>query len=162
MKAAALAVSLIGLCTLFHPVVLSAQKKDRDRIAREELLQAADKFQDLYLAIRSLRPHFLAASRGTRSVDVQPGTAGSQMCRTTSDPGCSMRSAGDSPSPLPILYVDGSKMGDLELLRDILTRNVEEVKYLNPNQAGSEFGVGHDGGAVLVRMVTVSKPPPAP
>lgn len=120
-----------------------AQRRDRDLITREELVQSSQKSTDLYQAVRSLRSHFLQGPRGPRSINATPPATGS------SNPG-TLR-AGETPKA--VLYVNGSRSGDVEMMRNIQTINVEEVRYLNPNAASMQFGQGHDGGAILVKLV---------
>lgn len=121
-----------------------AQRRDRDLITREELVQSSQKNTDLYQAVRSLRSHFLQGPRGPRSINATPPAVGS------SNPG-TLR-AGETPKA--VLYVNDARSGDIEMLRNIQTINVEEVRYLNPNAASMRFGQGHDGGAILVKLVS--------
>lgn len=125
------------------PTDAEAQRRDRDLITREELVQSSHKSTDLYQAVRSLRSHFLQGPRGTRSLNATAPRIGS------TDPG----TVRPSEAPKAVLYVNGSRSGDLEMLRSIQTINVEEVRYLNPNAAAMQFGPGHDGGAILVKLV---------
>ena len=105
----------------------AAQRKDRDVITREEILNSAQKSQDLYVMIRGLRPHFLLPPRGIRSASVRP--------------------------PPAVLYVNGNRMGELTLLRQIVASDVHEVRYLDPGKAENEFGIRHAGGAVMVTLI---------
>lgn len=120
-----------------------AQRRDRDLITREELVQSSQKSTDLYQAVRSLRSHFLQGPRGPRSINADPAVTGSGSTGTLR--------AGETPKA--VLYVNGSRSGDAEMMRNIQTINVEEVRYLNPNTASMQFGQGHDGGAILVKLV---------
>ena len=106
----------------------AAQKRERDKITREEILNSSQKERDLLVVIRGLRPHFVAPPRGVRSM------------------------GGGRPGPT-VLYVNGNKMGDLSMLRQILATDVFEVRYMDPSKAENEFGIGHSGGAVLVTLV---------
>ena len=119
--------SLLALGTALVPGSVQAQKKQRDVITRQEILTSAQAEQDLFLAIRSLRPHFLAPPRGVRSMGAAP------------------------PAPT-VLYVDGNKQGDFATLRMISARDVEEVRYMDPAKAEEEYGIGHSGGAILVKL----------
>jgi hypothetical protein len=109
-----------------------AQKRNRDVITRQEILNSAHQDRDLYEAVRSLRPHFLAGPRGVRTL-------------------------GGAPPAPTVLYVNGTKMGDLEGLKLIRAVETEEVRYLEPSRAENEFGIGHSGGAVLVKLVKPTK-----
>src|SRR5438445_5109644 len=136
------------LLAVFAPSLASAQqKKERDVISRQELVDAAPKFPDLFAAVRSLRPHFLNVNRGMRTTGLS--------CTRPMDEGCGQRtntnSIGEQTVPVPVVYIDGKKSGQPELLKGITTSEVEEVRYLTANQAEMEFGLGHDGGAILVK-----------
>jgi hypothetical protein len=54
---------------------------------------------------------------------------------------------------MPVLYLNGNKMGELSGLRSILATDAFEVRYLDPSKAEDQFGIGHSGGAVLVQLV---------
>lgn len=103
----------------------AAPKPQRDLITRQELLASARADLDLYQAIRSLRPHFLAPAPGVRRAS--------------------------SPSAIAV-YLDGVRQNGLEALRSIGTGFVEDVRYLSPTASQNEFGATASGGAVMVRM----------
>lgn len=119
------ALMLVAAGALAVPAGLSAQKRQRDVITREELSNSGQKDQDLYAAIRSLRPHFLAPPRGVRTMGAAP------------------------PAPVAV-YVDDMK-SDLSALRSIPASDALEVRYLEPGKAQDEFGTTHSGGAILVK-----------
>ncbi len=151
-----LATVLLGLAVGL-PATAAAQKPDRDLITREELQKAATRSPSLLQAVRTLRSQMVdttrGSSRGVRSMDVSaPG-------RTDGGQSTGRGTSRDTPTPTPVLYVDGQKIGHLTLMADILTAEVEEVRYLNPTRAAGELGLGHEGGAILVKMY---KPPPPP
>jgi hypothetical protein len=127
-----------------QPLEAEAQRRDRDLITREELVNSSQKNTDLYSAVRSLRSHMLQGPRGPRQLNVTPPAVGS------SGPG-TLR---NTEAAKAVLYVNGSRSGDIEMMRNIQTMHVEEVRYLNPNAAGMQFGPGHEGGAILVKLVT--------
>lgn len=110
-------------------------KKERDIITRDELLEVDTKAPDLYQAVRRLRPHFLVFNRGPRRV-----------CEAL-DPNCA-----PARGVATVVYLDGMRAGDLEALKGIPIRKVDEVRYLTPNKAGVEFGAEHEGGAILVKI----------
>ena len=124
VAALALASAGFGLA----PTHAAAQKRDRDKITREEILNSGQKERDLLVVIRGLRPHFVAPPRGVRSM-------------------------GGGRAAATVLYVNGNKMGDLSMLKQILATDVFEVRYMDPSKAENEFGIGHSGGAVLVTLV---------
>ena len=126
------------------PSLAEAQKKDRNLITREEIITSAQKDGDLYQAIRSLRSHFLNKPRGQRTMDVQRGPGGMQV--------------GNTAALEPIVYLNGNKLGELNLLKNILAADVFEVRYLDPARAQDEFGADASGGAVVVTLVKGIKP----
>ncbi len=150
----------VVLCSSLVAGRASAQKPpkpERDLITREELAEADAKSPDLYQAIRRLRPRFLEQSRGTRSMGVRPGSGSAPMCNAARDPNCAQRRIVQVPVP-PVIYLDGMKSGDPEVLKGIRTGDVEEVRYLSPTQAEMDYGPGHEGGVVLVKLHKGKKP----
>lgn len=116
---------MVASVTLAGP--LSAQTRSRDVLTKEEIMTPAQKDRDLLQIIRSLRPHFLSAPRGVRSM-VNGGPAAVQ------------------------LYVDDIHRGNLDELKSIKPEDVEEVRYLDPNRAQDQYGITHSGGAILVKL----------
>src|SRR5207237_4217211 len=107
IRSLAALVLVAGSCLSAAPRTAHAQKKERDRIAREELLASNQADADLYSALRNLRPRFMEPPRGVRSL-------GNAM---------------QSPTAV---YVDGKYMGDLETLHTIPSNTVDDVRYLEP------------------------------
>jgi len=118
---------LIAVLGVLLPAVSHAQKKERDRVKREEILASGQQEQDLFLALRALRPRFLEPPPGVR-------TLGNSMQIPTA------------------VVVDGKRMGGLETLHAIVASTVEEVRYLEPSRAGTEYGQMASGGAVVVKL----------
>ena len=118
---------LIAVLGVLLPAVSHAQKKERDRVKREEILAAGQGDQDLFLALRALRPRFLEPPPGVR-------TLGNSMQIPTA------------------VVVDGKRMGGLETLQSIVASMVDEVRYLEPSKAGTEYGQMASGGAVVVKL----------
>ena len=123
--ALAAAVLTLGGPGSSDPVL--AQTRDRDKITREEILNSSQKQQDLFVVVRGLRPHFLLPPRGVRSMSGRPAPA--------------------------VLYINGNRMGELIEMRKILATDAHEVRYLDPAKAENEFGVRHNGGAVMVTLI---------
>ena len=48
------------------------------------------------------------------------------------------------------VYLDGSLLGGPELLRQITTRSISTIQYLNGLQASERYGLDHDMGAIVV------------
>lgn len=97
-------------------------RRQSNQITAEEI-QAAQA-QNLYDLIRSLRPNWVAP-RGQQSL-TNP-TAGQVM-----------------------VYLDGTRAGGPDILRQIRPTDVELVHYLGATEAASRFGLDHSGGAILV------------
>jgi hypothetical protein len=136
MAVVALALGLGMAPTL--EVQAQVQNRQRDLITREELVQSAQKHQDLEKAIRSLRPHFLRRPPGVRSM------------------------AGMGPAQVQ-LYIDGIKQTELGSLVLIQTLDVEEVRYLEPARAQEQYGITHSGGVIQVKRHRPSgRTPPGP
>jgi hypothetical protein len=112
------------------PREADAQRRDRDLISHEELEQSSKERADLFQAIRSMRPHFLQGPRGVRSL------GGAQV------------------NTRPIVYLNGTRLGEITMLRDILTRDVQEVKFIPPTEASQLYGADHGGGVIQVTLVT--------
>lgn len=106
-----------------------AQKRQRDRITREEIESSPHKNLDAFQLIRNLRPHFLEPPKGVRSF-------------------------GGSNAPfMPIaLYVDGRKDTGIDALKIMDPLTIEEVRYLDPTRSENEFGPTAANGAVVVKL----------
>jgi hypothetical protein len=124
---------LVGAGLMLVPDQALAQKKDRNTITREEIENSPQKNQDILQVIRSLRPHFLAPPRGTRTLGFT------------------------APFPTAV-YVNGTKAGELDVLKYLMAADVMEVRYLEPAKAIEEFGQDHNGGVVLVKRMEGTKP----
>jgi len=129
LRAGFVALMLFGGAMAVAPRQAAAQKKpQRDLVTREELLASAQSEQDLYSALRSLRPRFLEPPKGIRSI------------------------AGNSVQYPTAVVVDNKPMGGLETLQSIVASTVDEVRYLEPSKAGTEYGDRANGGAVVVKL----------
>jgi hypothetical protein len=134
IRSGLLALSLAAGWLLLSPADGLAQKKQRDVITREEILGSGQRDMDLHRAVRSLRPHFLAAPRGQRTMGAAP------------------------PAPVA-LYIDEARSGDVNGLKDVAAVDVQEVRYLEPARAQERYGISHSGGAILVTLFKGPKPP---
>jgi len=100
----------------------------REVITHEEIEESTQANMDLFSAIQSLRPQFLAAPPGIR--------------RASND----MELA---------VYVNRIRQNGVVALRSISASNVAEVRYLNPTQSQNQLGQSASAGAI---MVTLRKP----
>ena len=142
MRLETLALLTIGSLVLFTPAELSAQKKQRDKITKEEIANSSHKDRDLLTAIRALRPHFLEGPRGVRTL------------------------GGGMQNPLMVV-VDGRRESGADALLQVMAANVAEVRYLEPARSQNEFGVNANGGAIVVKLIDAKQAgeqpkPPAP
>jgi hypothetical protein len=101
----------------------SRQRKDPNVITEAEL--ATRSTLTARQAIEQLRPQFLRV-RGTTTL----GNA------QTTD--------------VIWVYVDGTRMGSLEVLSNIGVHEVREIRYLSPSEATNRYGTGHVQGAILI------------
>jgi hypothetical protein len=99
------------------------QRKDPNVITEAEL--ASRPTLTARQAIEQLRPQFLR-TRGTTTL----GNA------QTAD--------------VIWVYVDGTRMGTLEVLNNIGVHEIREIRYLNPSEATNRYGTGHVQGAILI------------
>lgn len=135
------------VCALLCAIVLvalvphsaSAQKRQRDRITREEIESSPHKHLDAFQMVRNLRPHFLEPPKGVRSF------------------------GGSNASFTPIaLYVDGRRDTGIDALKIMDPLMIEEIRYLPPTRAENEFGPVGANGAVVVKLRKVKpQTPPA-
>jgi hypothetical protein len=78
-------------------------------------------YADAFTTVQTLRPHWLV-KHGATSVRAQ-----------------SIK-----------VYLDGSLLGSPEQLRQITTRSISQMQYLNGLQASERYGLDHDLGAIVV------------
>ena len=98
-------------------------RRDPNVITAEEL--AARPTLTARQVIEQLRPQFLRV-RGTTTL----GNAQSQ--------------------DVIWVYVDGTRMGTVEVLNNIGVHEVREIRYLSPSEATNRYGTGHVQGAIVV------------
>jgi hypothetical protein len=99
------------------------ERKDPNVITEAEL--ASRSTLTARQAIEQLRPQFLR-TRGTTTL----GNA------QTSD--------------VIWVYVDGTRMGTLEVLNNIGVHEIREIRYLSPSEATNRYGTGHVQGAIVI------------
>jgi hypothetical protein len=122
------ALILTATLITLAPSQASGQKRQRDRITRQEILNSAKRDLDLFELIRSERPHFFERPRGTRSIGGASGMA-----------------------PLAV-FVDGRRESGVDRLKSIAPTTVEEIRYLDPTAAENEYGPTASGGALLIKL----------
>lgn len=100
----------------------SPQSSNIGTITRADLEGAS--YASAYHAVQSLRPNWLW-NRGNATIS--------------------------DPAPLPLVYLDGVRSGDLEVLRLVSTDAVDTISRLSPSDATTRWGTGHLAGAIDVR-----------
>lgn len=91
-------------------------------ISQDEL--AGAQHSNLYDAIYALRPTFLR-SRGRHSFD--PGQ-----------------------SEFPLVYQDGQRYGELDVLKGMSLETVKSVRFLSASDATTKYGTNHTSGVIEV------------
>lgn len=105
----------------------SAEVSNRPARSERNLLRTAELSEaqkDLTVmeVLRQLKPHFLSGTGAMTS-----GNTGLHV------------------------YQDDSRMGGAAVLNEIRMREVVEVRYLNASEASGRFGLGHEGGAIVIK-----------
>jgi hypothetical protein len=101
-------------------------RRDPNVISAAEL--AASPYDNLYDAIRTLRPTMLAPHQG--------GAAGASLT--------------SNASYVLNVYQDNVKLSGVSALRNIPVNSVREVRYLDSSDATQQFGTGNGLGAIVV------------
>lgn len=122
-------LAVFAMLVTLLPSDATAQKRQRDRIQRDEILASPHRDLDLFQVIRTMRPHFLEGARGVRTM------------------------GGGSRPPAPLaVYIDRKKDIGVEALRTLPASQVQEVRYLDPTRSLNEFGPMVNGGAIIVTL----------
>lgn len=114
-------LSLTLLAACASSAAPTGPRRQRDRISAEEI--ASVQVGTAYEVIEALRPEFLRA-RGSASM------SGAQE--------------------FAVVYIDGVRAGAPDELRRVPREVIGEIRYLSANDATTQYGTGHGGGAVLV------------
>jgi hypothetical protein len=117
----------IGLAAFLCAACATAPRSDssetaENRLTTTELLSA--NARTAYEAVERLRPQWLN-SRGPVSVT--------------------------DPSPtLPNVYMNGSRIGDIDYLRQVDVIDVGELRFWPPAEASARFGMGNPRGVIEI------------
>lgn len=95
---------------------------NRNRISGGEL--AATNSQMVYEALELIRPEWL---RGRGPVSLT-----------------------DATEARPNVYMNGTRMGDLDYLREVYVTDVAELRYWPAGEAGARFGMGNPRGVIEI------------
>ena len=116
---------LIGLSLLLASCAAGtasgASRGNSSLITTAELEEARGSAQNLFAVIERLRPNWLRTRGSTLRERVDP-----------------------------VVYVDGSRFGEIESLRDIALVAVLELRWISPSEATFQYGTGHAGGIIAV------------
>ena len=99
------------------------ERSSRDTITREQMLETQS--ITAYDAIRTLHPRWLRA-RGQ--------TVG----------------AADARALTPTVYLDGTRMGGLDILAVYQVRDIHEIRYHDPGRAAIRYGMGFPRGVIEI------------
>ena len=116
---------LLGIVVLLEGCAAAAAGGGRSRnvITQEDL--ATTQAITAYDAIRDLHPQWLKARGQTTGAS--------------------------SLTPLlPTVFLDGTRMGSIDLLGVYQVSNIEEIRYLDAAQAGIRYGMGYPRGIIEI------------
>lgn len=120
-----LAAAVLTSCGGTRSTNATTPRRDADLITAEEL--ATTTSSTLYDAVRALRPAWMTRARPTA---VMPQNQSQVM-----------------------VYVDGTRFGNLESLRQITPQSAASVRFHSPSSAEARFGSGHLLGAIEVTTI---------
>lgn len=119
-----------GLLMIAAPRASEAQRRQPDRITREEIDASPHRQLDIYELIRRTRPTFLQSGGAARRAEAVPMA----------------------------LYIDGRRQGGIDALKAIAAATVQDVVYFEPARAATEFGAQAANGAIVVKLRRDVKP----
>jgi len=100
----------------------AAPRGQSNQISVEEVVEA--RVQNAHDLIRAVRPNWLQF-RGQQSLS-------------------------DPTSGQVIVYIDGTRAGTLQILRQIPITDVHTARYLSASEATARFGTNHTGGVIQI------------
>lgn len=103
-------------------------RKDPNVITLEEIEAVRDRAETAMAVIRYERPQFLRARGATSFGNTRSGRS----------------------VPYPKVVVDGVPRGEIDVLNQLPSMTVREIRYLSAADASIRFGTDYDGGAILV------------
>jgi len=95
--------------------------------------------QNAYEVVQKLRPSMLR-QRQVASANGQGGMAADAPAKT----GTTVNSGA------LVVYVDGTRLGDVDQLRGIPATSIASLRYYSASEAQTKWGSGHPGGAIEV------------
>lgn len=58
--------------------------------------------------------------------------------------------SGRGPGVVPNVYVNGTRVGDVEYLRNLQVQDVARMRFYSSSEAGGRFGMNNEGGVIEV------------
>ncbi len=98
----------------------SPTSSNRTMLASDEMQKAG--YPDVYTTVQTLRPQWLQLRGQTR-----------------------FRATGQIK-----VYMDGSLLGGPEFLKQITTKSISDIRYMDALEASQRWGFDHDMGAIVV------------
>ena len=143
---------LVSLAALTFAAAAGAQnpgnaKRNSNVILREELqgAQAANAYE----LVQSFRPQWFR-ERGHETIRTQqverPNGRGRIEVATT------------SAEPDILVYINDSRFGDVDALRDIPATGLGSLEFISPTKATLRWGSGHTNGVIVVHPATGTFP----
>lgn len=117
---AALALVVAGACASGPGDGAAPATPDQHLITREEIDRG--QWSDVYDLVRSLRPSWVR-SRGVDSFE--------------------------NPGEVQV-YVDGTRLGGVQLLRTLPTHAIERLEWIDPVSAAGRWGLNHGHGVIYI------------
>ncbi len=105
----------------------SRPRRSNQIIARDELKKVA--YTNAFDAVSQLRPNWLSAARQRSSTEREDGGAAGVI----------------------VVYLDGTRLGTLDALRQVALGDIDEIQYFDAGEATNRFGTGHPAGAINVK-----------
>ncbi len=122
-------------------------KKNSNQIVREELQGTSA--ANAYELVQALRPQWLR-ERGQETIRTQkvdrPGLRGSIVAGTAMD------------EPDILVYINDSRFGNVDALRDIPVTGLGSLEFVSPSKATLRWGSGHSKGVIVVHPSTGTFP----
>jgi hypothetical protein len=114
-------------------------KRNSNQIVREELLAASA--ANAYELVQALRPQWLR-ERGNETIRTQkverPNGRGRIEVATIMD------------EPDILVYINNSRFGNVDALRDIPVTGLGALEFVSPSKATLRWGSGHTKGVIVV------------
>lgn len=130
-RVVATVVTLAGLGIWITPSDVGAQNRDRNKITAEEIAEKPQ-LKNAFELIRSLRPQYLRV-------------------RISGDASTTQRDPYGSGKTEPAVYLDDTRIPTgVDELRNIMSSEIVEIRYMRGPDALARYGNGHEYGAIFI------------